>query len=115
VLGDHLAMPNPVQEQLQQAGSSRRIFNLFVADRYPHPTRAEVLPFDMFPTLVEMLGMEVAGHRLGLGYSAVAEVEAPPFDEEADDGSLATLRGSGAYDALWEAPAVSSADTDPSD
>jgi len=115
VLGDHLAMPNPVKKQLQQAGSSRRIFNLFVADRHPSPTRAEVLPFDMFPTLVEMLGMEVAGHRLGLGYSAVAEVEAPPYDEDADDGSLATLRGSGAYDALWEAPPGSGADADPSD
>ncbi|MCG2594770.1 sulfatase-like hydrolase/transferase [Ramlibacter sp. XY19] len=102
VLGDHLAMPNPVNLQLLQAGSERRIFNLVLADPLPRPARAEVQPFDLYPTLVEMLGIQVEGHRLGLGYSAVAETTMPPLEELTDENSLAALRGSSTYDALWE-------------
>jgi len=115
VLGDHLAMPNPVDAQLQQAGTTRRIFNLVVADPLPRATRQEVLPFDLYPTLVEMLGIQVDGHRLGLGYSAVAEVQAPSLEEMVEENSLAALRGSSAYDALWEALPRPTLDSNASD
>jgi phosphoglycerol transferase len=106
VIGDHLAKPNPVFGQLETVGDGRRIFNLVIADPQQRATRGELLPFDLYPSLVEMLGIQVEGHRLGLGYSAVADVQTPPFEELANESSLAALRGSEAYDALWDrAPA----------
>ena len=102
VLGDHLALRNPSFDKLQEAGADRRVFNLFITGPGARPMRDELLPFDVYPTLVEMLGTQVEGHRLGLGYSAIAEVQAPPYDEHDDNSSLAALRGSAAYDALWQ-------------
>ncbi|NML42728.1 sulfatase-like hydrolase/transferase [Ramlibacter sp. G-1-2-2] len=120
VLGDHLAMPNPVYEKLAKVQDERRIFNLFVADKLPPPNRQEILPFDLFPTLVELAGLDVQGDRLGLGYSAFGEAEATPPPDRAQLWSMAGLRGSPAYDSLWEqeepaAPAASAASADAPD
>ena len=115
VLGDHLAKPNPAYDKLQHAGEARRIFNLFIAHPQPRVARPEVLPFDLYPTLVEMLGIQVEGRRLGLGSSAFADVETRPLQELSEDASLAALRSSGTYEALWQAPAESGADANSPD
>lgn len=65
MLGDHLAVPNPVYEKLQQGGE-RHIFNRFFVPQTLHPNTHELVHFDMFPTLVELRGLKVVGDRLGL-------------------------------------------------
>lgn len=106
VVGDHLAVPNPVWRQLEQAGERRSIFNLFVGEGLPQPNTTEFLPFDLFPTLVELAGIRVPGDRLGLGYSAVGTKEAQVPAARAQHWSLAVVRGSPRYDALWRPAAA---------
>lgn len=101
VIGDHLAPGNPVHDKLVKA-PHRGMFNLFVGDQLPPANTGELLPFDIFPTLVELAGLDIRGDRLGLGYSAVGEdPEAEGADERAEQWSLGALRGSSRYDALW--------------
>jgi phosphoglycerol transferase len=97
VLGDHLAMPNPVYDKLQKAGT-RRIFNLALAEPPLALRQQELLPFDFFPSLVELAGVRVPGRRLGLGYSAMGDSQpaARPLS------SLQTLNGSAVYRSLWQ-------------
>jgi phosphoglycerol transferase len=104
VIGDHLAKPNPVYEKLREVESERRIFNLFLADPLPAANTRELLAFDLFPTLAELTGLHVEGGRLGLGYAAVGalDVARPAVDVRERKWSVAALRGSEAYDALWE-------------
>jgi phosphoglycerol transferase len=101
ILGDHLAMPNSVYDKLQQAGE-RKIFNLVLAEPpLPLPLdKQALLPFDFFPTLVELVGFPVAGHRLGLGYSALGDATVKPVQRPAQ--ALPTLNGSAVYRHLWE-------------
>lgn len=102
VIGDHLAVPNPVYDRLVQA-PRRGMFNLFVGDQLPPANTDQLMPFDMFPTLLELAGIRVVGDRLALGYSAVGHVEAEPPSGRGEDWSMAAVRGSARYDRLWSA------------
>lgn len=102
VVGDHLAVPNPVYDKLVQGGQYRGIFNLFLGKDLPPANRQELMPFDLFPTVLEMLGVRVAGDRAGLGYSAVGPAEAVPPEGRVEQWSLARLNGSSRYDRLWQ-------------
>ena len=103
VVGDHLAFPNPAWDKLERAGERRRMFNLFVSDTLPPPNTNELLPFDVFPSLLELAGLEVAGDRLGLGYSAFGATHVRRPIDRRQSWSLAAVRGSTAYDRLWQA------------
>lgn len=101
VIGDHLAVPNPVYEKLT-SGPERGIFNLFVGKDLPPRNTEELLPYDLFPTLLETLGLRVPGDRMGLGYSAVGSREAVrPADPQA--WAAAVVRPSARYEQLWQA------------
>lgn len=102
IVGDHLAVPNPLWPELTQAGERRRIFNLVLAEDGPAPNTRELVPYDFFPTLLELVGIDVAGDRLGLGYSAVGSPEAPrPADRTNVLAASAWQRASPMYDRLW--------------
>ncbi|MFC5496722.1 sulfatase-like hydrolase/transferase [Caenimonas terrae] len=100
ILGDHLAKPNSAFDKLQQEGQ-RRIFNLFIAPTRMQPNARELVAFDIFPTVVEMLGTHVDGDRLGLGFSALAGSSDSLGIGRASRSDFASLRGSGVYRALW--------------
>ncbi|HZY17121.1 MAG TPA: sulfatase-like hydrolase/transferase [Ramlibacter sp.] len=100
IIGDHLAVPNPLWTQLQQA-RHRSIFNLVLARPQIQFNRADVLPFDMFPTLLELAGTAVEGDRLGLGYSAAFQTNVVR-PQGGSPITLGALRGSRSYRALWE-------------
>lgn len=103
IVGDHLAVSNPVYEALRNI-HDRRIFNTFISEPPPRKNTEEVLPFDMYPTLLEFIGIDVVGDRLGLGYSAfnTPEVARPP--NHLSELEKLPLSGSRAYGKLWEAP-----------
>ncbi len=110
VIGDHLAVPNPVFGKLQQAGARRGIFNLFVGKNLPPPNTDELLPYDLLPTLLEVVGMRVEGDRLGLGYSAVGAPEAVPPEKREAEWAVTGVRGSPIYDELWDPSEPAGAD-----
>lgn len=95
VLGDHLAVPNPVYDRLQQS-RERLVFNLVVGGGLPASTRQALLPFDLYPTLAELAGLHVPDGRLGLGVSAFAPAGVQPRPLPP-----AALTGSRLYEALW--------------
>lgn len=105
VIGDHLARSNPAYEKLTQDGQRRGIFNLFVGKDLPAPNTGEIVPFDLFPTLVELAGIRVDGDRLALGYSAVGGIDTERPPDRAEQTSLAASRPSARYDRLWTARA----------
>ena len=105
IIGDHLAVPNPAYQRLVQRGPERSIFNLFLGDTLPPANTSELVPFDMFPTLVELAGIRVEGDRLGLGYSAVGTIEAP---RPALASRTRPIGVSASYDQLWRADAPAS-------
>lgn len=100
VMGDHLAVPNPVYEQLQRA-PERRVFNLVVAPELPPVRAREITHFDLYPTFLELAGLRAQGGRVGLGVSAFAQVRG---NGGGDPLPLAALAGSQAYHHLWEPP-----------
>lgn len=103
VLGDHLAFPNPAWGQLEAAGDKRRMFDLFVGDGVPAPNTSELLPFDLFPTLLALVGLQPAGDHLALGYTAFGTPQVSHPVHRVAAWSLAAVRGSATYDRLWNA------------
>jgi phosphoglycerol transferase len=102
IIGDHLAHPNEAQAKLEQI-PERRIFNLLLSPSPVELSKRAIVHYDWFPTLAQALGLEVAGGRLGLGYSAIEAASPPPTDIRQRIKSIPTA-GSAAYSALWSAP-----------
>lgn len=106
IMGDHLAMKNPVYKELQSS-PERTIFNLF----YGHDinftkSRDAVTHFDMYPTLLEFIGFNVSGGKLGLGYSAIATSHdsiIPPPEGYYASMRTSLLNRSETYNQLWKA------------
>jgi phosphoglycerol transferase len=98
--GDHLAVPNPVYDKLQQGGE-RHIFNRFFLPKPLDSNTDELVHFDLFPTLLDLLGMKVVGGRLGLGYSAVGGPAVPRPANRLENLDFPTLSGSAQYKRLW--------------
>jgi phosphoglycerol transferase len=103
VLGDHLAVSNTVYDALQNV-PDRRIFNRFISQELPLKNTEEILPFDLFPSILEFVGFEVAGDRLGVGYSAFNASEVVRPSGRLNDLTLPSLSGSSSYGRLWEQP-----------
>jgi phosphoglycerol transferase len=100
IMGDHLAMENPVFEKIDTI-KQRHIYNQFISRRPIQKNRDEVLHFDMYPTIIEFLGFEIIGGRLGLGYSAISNnVPAPSDSYEEMEENL--LNSSEQYLDLWK-------------
>lgn len=99
VLGDHLAVPNPAYDKLQ--ASERKIFNLFVAQPAVRPNRGDISPFDMYPTLSDLVGMRVPGGRLAMGVSGVSDTVDADSPRHHRYPDIASLRVSEAYRNLW--------------
>lgn len=103
VIGDHLAKSNPVDETLSQM-PQRRIYNRFFSQDMPEKNTDHIMPFDLFPSIVQLLGIEVPGDRLGLGYTAFGAQAMPrPSSRKARVG-FPSLSGSREYERLWDQP-----------
>lgn len=101
ILGDHLAMENPVSSKLDKI-KERHIYNQFISSEHFKKNREQVLPFDMYPTILEFIGFKVLGGKLGLGYSAISKdtdlSSIPDYEEMNQD----LLNQSEMYLDLWK-------------
>lgn len=100
ILGDHLAMENPLSEKIYTI-QQRTIYNQFISYPVMQKNRDEVLHFDMYPTIIEFLGFNVVGGRLGLGYSAISNqlpAQSTSFEEMEEN----LLNNSEQYLDLWK-------------
>lgn len=103
VIGDHLAVSNPVYDALRNI-RNRRIFNTFISEPPPVKNTESIVPFDLYPTLLEFVGFDLMGDRIGLGYSGFNTPEATRPPDRLSTLENLPLRGSRTYDKLWQAP-----------
>lgn len=102
VQGDHLAMGNTSYPKLIQ-NPQRRVFSLLIGkDRRLAKNTDEVTHFDMLPTILDLIGLQVKGGRAGLGYSAIGPVRAPRPPDRLARMSAQLMNYSATYRALWE-------------
>lgn len=104
VQGDHLAMGNTSYDKLV-TNRDRRVFNLLINDdpKLKANTR-EITHFDMLPTILDLIGLQVKEGRAGLGYSAIGPVRAPRTPDHVERMAERLLDYSATYRALWEPP-----------
>ncbi|OYY91616.1 MAG: phosphatidylglycerol--membrane-oligosaccharide glycerophosphotransferase, partial [Methylophilales bacterium 16-45-7] len=100
IMGDHLAMENPVSKKIDTI-KQRHIYNQFVSYIPIQKNRNEVLHFDMYPTILEFLGFEITGGRLGLGYSAISN-NVPALNDNYEEMEENLLNNSEQYLDLWK-------------
>ncbi len=101
ILGDHLAMWNPLHKALDSA-KQRHIYNRFISITPIDKNRENILHFDLFPTILELIGFQVTGGKLGLGFSAINQhMELPPASI-LDDMHKDLLNQSATYLNLWK-------------
>ena len=103
MLGDHLAMENPVYDMLKKV-PERHVFNELISTKRFTKNRETIVHFDMYPTILEFLGIEVEGGRLGLGYSAISKDGVLPSPNEYEDMTADLLNKSDEYLDLWAKP-----------
>jgi len=103
IIGDHLAMSNPLHAQLDKA-AERSIFNLFVGDAgMPAKATDDLLPFDLYPTILQFIGLAVPDGRLGLGYGAFATQGIAQVRSAEDRADLLAnvMNSSDRFSSLW--------------
>jgi len=102
VIGDHLSPPNELSDRLARV-PDRHIYNGFFSADAPRPNRATLVHFDMLPTLLDFIGLQVVGGRMGLGHSGFGDVPGAAAIDAARAEQDARLQSpSPAYWALWE-------------
>ena len=70
ISGDHLTMQVSTEEQFKKAqGEERSIYNAIINAKVEpvKTTNREFFTFDMYPTTLAALGVQIEGDRLGLG------------------------------------------------
>lgn len=102
IMGDHLAMYNPVYEDKLTTIKERHIYNQFISRKKITKTRDHILHFDMFPTILEFLGFHVEGGKLGLGFSAISPDAPQPPKDLLDEMESDLLNESETYIDLWK-------------
>lgn len=101
IQGDHLAMGNTSYEKLI-SNPDRTVFNLLISgDKKLVKNTDDFSHFDMFPTILDLIGLKVVGERAGLGYSGlgVPKVERPADRREKMEALL--MNYSKDYEKLW--------------
>ncbi|HWU82360.1 MAG TPA: sulfatase-like hydrolase/transferase, partial [Methylophilaceae bacterium] len=101
IMGDHLAMWNPVYEDKLEPIATRHVYNRLISIQPHAKNRDTIVHFDMLPTILEFIGFEVEGGKLGLGYSALSDTMPLPPPGEYEDMSENLLNQSERYLDLW--------------
>jgi phosphoglycerol transferase len=101
IMGDHVAMKNVVSSTLEQS-PNRYVFNMVVDQAPLKKNRDTIFHVDLFPTVLNILGITWPSNQLAMGYSAVAEH--PPnlsSSERFDIIEQVVSSKSNRYDRLW--------------
>lgn len=72
VTGDHLAMKNPASDLLEQV-PKRAVYNLFISDHVLTKASDKITHFDLYPSILDAMGLHVEGSRLGIGRSGFTQ------------------------------------------
>lgn len=70
--GDHLSMDGSVGPNIPSDYSRKAYFTVLNGPEYTLNQTREYCTLDIFPTIIEAMGIDIEGHRLGLGTSLYA-------------------------------------------
>lgn len=100
IIGDHLLMRAPTSETLEK-GKNRSIFNKFISQIPLTPNRDTIFHYDVFPSIMYILGFRFDDNKLGLGASVFGDLYGDTLDKEVDlDSKLQAP--SAEYLELWK-------------
>jgi len=101
ITGDHLTMPNSVQDIIDQQ-EDRTIYNRFYSPIPVEKNRDELMHFSIFPTILDMLGFHYSSTGLGLGISGVRPLHDGVFSiYDVADLDEKLRRPSELYEIFW--------------
>jgi phosphoglycerol transferase len=106
VLGDHLSMGAPLEDRLEQA-KERTIFNRFYTQTALDKNRNIIYHYDLFPTILYILGFRFPESRLALGASVFGPLSTDYTLNQHDNLEEKLKAPSGEYARLWTIPADS--------
>jgi len=102
ITGDHLSMPNAVQETMDLE-PQRTIYNKFWSPREAKPNRSELYHFSILPTVLELMGFEFPGKEMALGVSGVGTKDAGKYSiYDVPDLDNQLRRPSELYNVFWD-------------
>ncbi len=99
IMGDHLGMKGDLVPNIADH-PQRYVFNAFLSDQPLQPNRGVVNHFDMYPTMLQMLGFRVEGGRSGLGCGALGPATCSTLTSDAAIDAKLRMR-SRFYESLW--------------
>ena len=105
IMGDHriVAVSGVDMKEWNKTYPHREPY-AFLYGKHIAPKRRAITHYDIFPTLLELLGFTIAGHRLGFGYSAMAEIPNYPTPAQWDKIMTEATQPSKKYLSLWARP-----------
>lgn len=103
VLGDHLSGGGPLQDQLDQA-KQRSIFNRFYTQSDLDKNRNTLYHYDLFPTILYILGFRFPENRLALGASVFGPLSSDYTLSQNDNLEEKLKAPSDEYAKLWTIP-----------
>lgn len=83
IMGDHLAMINPVYENLKMEGN-RTIFNKFIVPKSLIKNRDDIYHHSIFATVLYSLGFRFEKNRLALGTSGFGDLDSNSYIDNLD-------------------------------
>jgi phosphoglycerol transferase len=106
VIGDHLSMGSPLEDRLEK-NNERTIFNRFYTQTELNKNRSILYHYDLFPSILYILGFRFPENRLALGASVFGPLSTD-YRLDKDDHLEEKLKApSGEYAKLWTIPAHS--------
>ena len=102
VTGDHLSMPNVVQDTMDLE-PHRTIYNRFWSPRGAQPNRSELVHFSILPTVLDLLEFDFGGTEMALGVSGVGPRDTRKFSiYDVGDLDDKLRRPSELYKIFWD-------------
>lgn len=106
VIGDHLSMSAPLEDRLKRA-KERTIFNRFYTQTGLNKNRNTLYHYDLFPTILYILGFRFPENRLALGASVFGPLSSDYTLHKNDNLDEQLKAPSDEYAKLWTTPAES--------
>lgn len=76
LLGDHLFQTTKEFSEIQDKfkNQERDIFNMFISNNDYKLNRDHINHYDLYPTILDIMGFEYLGNRVGLGFSGIKNI-----------------------------------------
>ncbi len=105
-MGDHrmAAMAHVDINQWNKDYPRREVYGFFYNHKATRAARQEITHYDIFPSLLDLLGFKVAGGRLGFGYSLFQDIPNVPTIAKQREIVAKSLYVSPFYLRLWALP-----------